>query len=162
MNATANLEDLARSVIRRQSWAAFLLFLAFWLGTATGLFIAFFESDSWQQSLLAWAGQNGYAAVIPYVLEGSCAGLTWQEWAAIGVGATALLLAISVLLRRNSAGKMNRVPGLRAAVRAERQRQRGQGLAIIGIVLVGVLLLPLLIAFGMWAHDHHWDDDWDD
>lgn len=161
MNVAANLEDLARSVIRRQGWATLLLFLACCLGTATGLFVAFFENDSWQQWLLTWAQQHEHSEVISHVAERSYAGITWQEWAAIGAGGTVLLLSGWLLLRRSIARKMNSVPGLREAVQAERQRQREQALALVGILLLVALLIPLLIAIGMWVRDHDWDD-WDD
>jgi hypothetical protein len=157
----AYLEKLARSVVRRQGWAGFLLFIALCLEAATGLFITLFQNDAWKQYVLSWAWEHGHDGVIAHITTGSYAGIAWQEWAAIGAGATALLLTTWVLLRRGIARKMNSVPGLREAVHAERERQREQAFALLGLLLLVVLLVPLLIALGMWAHDHGWDD-WDD
>jgi len=164
MNTTANLEDLARSVIRRQRWARLLLLLACCLGTATGLLVTFFKNDSWRQWLLTWAWEHECSEVIAHVVEGSYAGITWQEWAAIGAGTTAVLLAIWVLMGRNIARKMNSIPGLREAVQAEREQQHEVVLGLLVLLLLAVFLIPLLIAIGMSARDHHCShcDDWDD
>ena len=161
IDTTASVEEMARSVIRRQGWGGRLLFFAASLGTATGLFIALFKNDSWQEALLHWSWEHQYAGIIVHVTAGSYAGLTWQEWSAVGAAATALLLAAWLLLRGSIAAKMTAVPGLRQAVRAERQRQREDAFALLGCLLL-LLLIPAAIAWGASHQDHgHWDD-WDD
>lgn len=155
-NAPVHLGDLVDWAITRQSRAGFLLFLAVGLGTATGLFIALFQVTAWKEALLIWAWEQEQASVIRAVVEGRWM-LEWKQWAAIGIGTTILLVASWYFLNRSVARKMQAVPGLRAAVRTERQERTAQSFVLVGCLLA-LVLLPFAIAWGA-SHEQDWDDD---
>jgi len=151
----ARFADLVDWAIARQGRASLLFLLALCLGTATALLIAFFQINGWQGALLAWAWDHEHAGVILAVAEGSWH-LTWKQWAAVGAGATGLLLGGWFMLQRSVAQRMREVRGLRAAVHAERERRTKEAFVLAGC-LMALLLLPFAIA---WGASHH--DDWDD
>lgn len=155
-NERVHLGDVVDWAITRQGRAGFLLFLAICLGTATGLFVALFQFASWKEALLIWAWEQDQPSVIRAVSEGNWV-LPWKRWAALGAGATTLLLAAWYFINHGVASKMRAVPGLRAAVHAERQERTAQSFAIAGCFLA-LLLLPFAIAWGA-SHQQDWDDD---
>ena len=155
-NKNVHLEDLVDWAIAHQSRAGFLLFLAISLGTATGLFVALFQVTAWREALLVWAWEQEHEGIIQAVGEGTWV-LAWKQWAALGVGGTALLVAGWYFLNHDVAQKMRAVPGLRAAVYAERERRTAQSFAVVGCLLA-LLLLPFAIAWGA-SHQQDWDDD---
>ncbi len=148
--------DLVDWAIARQGRAGLFLFLALVLGIATGLFIAFFQIKAWQDALLLWAWEHHHAGIVVAVADGSWH-LTWKQWAAIGSACTALLLIGWFTLQHGVALRMQQVPGLRSAVRAERERRTREAVMLVGCLLA-LILLPFAIAWG--ASHHHDDDDW--
>jgi hypothetical protein len=131
---------MAKSVIRRRAWAGRFFFLALLLGAATGLFIAFFNVQSWQDHVLRWAFEHEQYALAVHVVERSYGGLSWREWAAVGIAGTSTLLAFWFLLSLLTAWRLRTVPYLRSAVR---EQQGNWGLLT---VLGAIAALPLLIA----------------
>lgn len=132
-------------------------FLALLVGTATGLFIAFFHTQGWQDQVIRWAQEHKKSEIALHVTQGSYAGTSWRQWAAIGVVGTAILMLGWLLLSASVALPLRNVPHLRGAVREEDERRWGRMLTILGVIAVipvAIAILATLAAAGSGGHHH--------
>lgn len=141
-----NLDPDVRAVLRIQGWATFALWLALLLGTATGLFIAFFQYDPWRARAFEWALEQQQHEFAVHILTGEWLNLDWKAWATIGVAGTGTLGLLGLGGYKRCSSMMRDIPGLATAVRQERSRRNEQKWALVGCLLI-LLFLPFVIAF---------------
>lgn len=147
-----NLDPDVRAVLRIQGWASTALWLAVLLGVATGLFITFFQYDSWRTEAFEWALEEDQHEIAAHILTGKWMNLQWQEWAAIGAVGTGTLLLLGIGGYRRCGTMMREIPGLASAVREERKRRNEEKWALVGCLLI-LLFLPFVIAYAASRSD---------
>lgn len=172
--AASSRERIARDARRmtgRLNWANFVLFLAILVAVPTALLIYFYETTQWRDEALRWAYREEQYGIAVRIAEGSWAGVTWQDWAWIGVLIVGGLLVVWAALRGSAQRQLKLRPELRDHINAARAERTEQALALIGCLLIIPLILIIISAAAAFAQDDGWggggggggdDDDEDD